>query len=1004
MLNQTKLSINEIGQVWKAIKDATRYRQDISQSALEIARKAGWDDNIRDLETRVKTAITALEQSGYIKRGQNAPCLYGDGILVKSVMDAQAIIRSSKNIADDDKKLAVQIVSLMIKAKSRKSEDNETRIDYISDHLGININRTISIISSLREDKILADVKDLSAFLNEESNGEKSLNLLECFDELERFLIDNITKNGVYRIKELNEKAGRKGLKKVRTNKIITLLNFWAIKGWINKEILRVDKNYVRITLRKDHDVLDELYRNRKKVSKFIIDYLYKKNSSQDTFFAVEFSVNELKEAFNHDEQLMTKPITLKDVEEALFYLSRIGSLKIEGGFLVIYNRLNIQRLKLDDSIKYKQDDYKILNTYYEQKGHQIHIVGEYVKKMLNDFLGALKFVDDYFQLEYKSFLKKYFSGDKKEMLDKNITPKKFEEIFGSLSTQQLSIIKDNSAKHIVVAAGPGSGKTRVLVHKLASLVTVEDVKKEQLLMLTFSRASAIEFKKRLKKLIGTEANYIEIKTFHSYCFDLQGKEGDIERSEGIVAETTQMIKIGEIEKSRITKTVMVIDEAQDMDRDEFEFICAMIKQNENMRVFTVGDDDQNIYAFRGSSSKYMNKILHEYDAKMYELIENYRSKPNLIKLSNAFVSTINDRMKSMPIIAVRKETGEITSCLHNNNKSDQMIFNAIESVLNKGWTGNTCILTNTNFEALQIASLLTERKVKAKLIQSYDNIKPINLNEIRYFISGLDIYDELRIIDKKQRSIDKKPWEEAKKSLFSKFARSDNLQIVKRIISDFEETSGDMYISDLMMHLRETKLEDFVGTNEHAYYVSTIHKSKGREFDNVLIMLDSFKLDSEEQKRVLYVALTRAKNNLEIHYKDSQLHNIINSLDQDIKRFPPLMNDNDSSKLYLSLGYKDVVLSYNYGKEASALLGELVGGEELVVDSNGCYDKNKNKILKFSKKFKGELQIYLEKGYALSFARVRHIVFWKQADAQTDTRVLLPIVELVKTMETFDR
>ena len=71
-----------------------------------------------------------------------------------------------------------------------------------------------------------------------------------------------------------------------------------------------------------------------------------------------------------------------------------------------------------------------------------------------------------------------------------------------------------------MVAAGPGIGKTRVLVHKLASLLLLEDVKHEQLLMLTFSRAAATEFKQRLMGLIGNAAHFVEIKTFHSYCFD----------------------------------------------------------------------------------------------------------------------------------------------------------------------------------------------------------------------------------------------------------------------------------------------------------------------------------------------------------------------------------------------------------------------------------------------------------------------------------------------------
>ena len=52
LLNQTKLNIKEINQVWKAIKDITRTKEKMSNSALEIARKAGWDDNIKDIENQ----------------------------------------------------------------------------------------------------------------------------------------------------------------------------------------------------------------------------------------------------------------------------------------------------------------------------------------------------------------------------------------------------------------------------------------------------------------------------------------------------------------------------------------------------------------------------------------------------------------------------------------------------------------------------------------------------------------------------------------------------------------------------------------------------------------------------------------------------------------------------------------------------------------------------------------------------------------------------------------
>ena len=84
--------------------------------------------------------------------------------------------------------------------------------------------------------------------------------------------------------------------------------------------------------------------------------------------------------------------------------------------------------------------------------------------------------------------------------IEKNITPQKYHRLFDALSERQLEIIKDNESKYIVCTAGPGSGKTMVLVHKLASLLLLEDVKHEQLLLLTFSRAAAVEFKATPRK------------------------------------------------------------------------------------------------------------------------------------------------------------------------------------------------------------------------------------------------------------------------------------------------------------------------------------------------------------------------------------------------------------------------------------------------------------------------------------------------------------------------
>ena len=76
LLNNSKLNKVEIEQIWTALKNMTKLRDSVSKSALEIAREAGWDEEIYDIDTRVKTAIASLEEVGYIKRGQNSPRVF----------------------------------------------------------------------------------------------------------------------------------------------------------------------------------------------------------------------------------------------------------------------------------------------------------------------------------------------------------------------------------------------------------------------------------------------------------------------------------------------------------------------------------------------------------------------------------------------------------------------------------------------------------------------------------------------------------------------------------------------------------------------------------------------------------------------------------------------------------------------------------------------------------------------------------------------------------------
>ncbi len=994
LLNQSKLSIKEIQQVWKAIKEITRFRSTVSNSALEIARKAGWDDNVAEIETRVKTAIAALEDAGYLKRGQNMPRVFADSILSKNAQEAIDKINASERFEERQKEKGVRIIKKLFSSKSRKHSDNESgesRVDYISDHLGIIKEEVINIVNLLREERILADAKDLTAFIKKGENRNRSLNIVEAFGKIENFLLADLEEQEkTFHIKELNEEAEEKGCVDVTPSKIKTVINYWAIKNWIKRQNLEYSKNHIVALCLQPKEILKEKLGKRHELAKFIVEFLFEKTNqniskdeAQKEEVLVEFSVNELKEEFEKRPKLFEIQVSPEDIEDTLFFLSRIDAIKIEGGFLVLYNRLTIERLEQDNKKRYKIEDYEKLNQFYENRVQQIHIVGEYAKKMISDYKDALRFVDDYFRLNYTSFLNKYFKGSRQNEIKRNLTPAKFRQLFGELSPTQLKIINDNETKYIVVAAGPGSGKTRVLVHKLASLLLMEDIKHEQLLMVTFSRAAATEFKKRLLKLMGNAATYIEIKTFHSYCFDLLGKVGTLETSDIILKQTIEKIKNKEVEASRITKTVLVIDEAQDMDGDEFNLIKALMEQNEEMRVIAVGDDDQNIYEFRGSSSEYLRQFIEKYRAATHELIENYRSKSNLVEFTNQFVKGIHHRLKKTPIVANQTTNGKIKLVRYQNGN---LISPLVDDILRTGLAGTTCVLTKTNEEALQITGLLLKNGMQAKLIQTNDGFSLYNLSEVRFFLSQLNLADDVFIISDDL-------WANAKRELINKFRNSTKLKLCDNIIQDFEATNPKKkYKSDLEVFIRESKLEDFFHENGETVFVSTIHKAKGKEFDNVFLMLENFDAATGEAKRQLYVAMTRAKRNLTVHLNSNFLDHITA---EDLERVEDSEVYSPPSELVMHLSYKDVWLDYFTNKQH--LISQLTSGNELTLRGNECFNSKGQSVLKFSQQFIRQTEAMKKRGYELKSVKVNFIVYWLKEDAEQEVKVILPEVYFSK-------
>lgn len=981
LLNQTKLSISEIQQVWRAVKDMTKQRMRVCCSALEIARKAGWDDSVSDMETRVRTALAALEQAGYLQRGNNVPHVYATGITVKNMDEARRRIAESLLFEKEEVEKAVRIIKSLISQRSvAKAQDAEaeSRIDYLADMLELSKKEVVSAVERMRQEGILADTKDISAYLYDSGESERnSRQTLRRFVELERYILDHIP-DDTLRIscKQFNDDAHKAGITTASEKDIRTILYFLTIKGYTRK---REDAAHnVEVTRLASMQATISRFERRLEICEFAVEWLYKQvvdaaDGNDAVQKGVQFSIVKLL------GDLRERPVglfdsldgvQLEDVEEALLYLSKIGALKLEGGFLVLYNAMEIHRVK-DSMKRYKQEDYRMLNEFYRQKIQQVHIVGEYANLMVRDYNAALQYVQDYFQMDYKAFVRKYFKGERLAEISRNITPEKYKQIFGSLSPTQQQIIQDKESVVIVVAAGPGSGKTRVLVHKLASLLLLEDVKHEQLLMLTFSRAAATEFKQRLMALIGNAAHFVEIKTFHSYSFDLLGRIGNIEDAKGVVERAARMISEEGVEPSRICKTVLVIDEAQDMSSEEYALVRALMKANEGMRVIAVGDDDQNIYEFRGSDSRFMRQLLDTPKSTFVEMTENYRSSRHVVDFANAFARGIRHRMKRTSILSVKQDEGTVVVRHHVSCLMYQRIAS---DLLAKRANGTMCVLTHTNEQAVIMNSLLRKQGLNSKLIQSTEGFRFWNMAEVRFFVKQIERNTHTpRIADE--------VWENAKSQTRLAYASSTCLPYLERCLKLFEQTSREKFLTDFKEFVFESMTEDFCSTADADVVVSTIHKSKGHEYDDVYLLVTQPQHVTDLEMRRYYVGMTRAKCCLFI-YTDSSLFDRLPAdfhiVDQTTYGLP--------EELELQLTHKDVNLGFFMCRKREVL--SLRAGEQLRFADNYLYALDASRpIAQISKKMQDELVLWDERGYMVSSATIRFVVAWKPKDAPKDEK-----------------
>ncbi len=986
LLQQTKINKKEVGDIWRALKAQSKRRKKLSQSALEIAKEAGWDTEIRELETRVTTAISALEDQGFLKRNQNSPRIFADSLMVPNFGKGQQIIGAAKDLSEQEVQDCERVFGRIIK-------DDEARVDYIAERTQLSTRRVQDAIQRLRDLNILGDAKDLTAFINLTKSKNGSREILGAYMKLETILLDQLNE-GKTRIslRQLNQNIMDVGENKTSKEKILRLLNYWEIRNLASKKRVDREKELYEIIIKHKGQIKEDIHW-RHDLSGSIFDLLAQIQKSQNAGrqqkedLPVSFSILELKKSNSFMGQQVEE--NSKKYERALLFMNRIKAIKLEGGFMVSYNKLNIDNIDTSRS-KFTNEDYYKMASHYEHKTEQIHIVGEYAKKSIENYDSALSFVNDYFTLDYEEFLARYFPNRKGE-IRRPVTASRFKEIIKELDIDQTSVLRDNKSVNILVLAGPGSGKTKVLVHKIASLLLLEDIKPEQFLMLTFSKAASMEFKYRTRQLVPEFAGLIKITTFHGYCFELLGQLGDLEKSQNVIKDCIEAIRNDDIDiTSLVNKSVLLLDEVQDVNELEWELIKTIIEVAGNIRVIAVGDDDQNIYSFRGSSNEYMKIFRDQFDANNYSLLKNYRSRAGIIEFNNGILKTITSRMKQDTLVPARKTLKARINLVKYNGK--YLVKPMVQSLAEAKADGTRAVLVRTNHEALLASSLLEELGLKTRLLAGFEGFSMSNLSEVRYFTSLL----KERVND--SGLIFEKDWHSSIDNFKEKFRTNMHVRTCLEIFQKFEYANPDKkLLLEWYDYIREISMEDAIHGDKDSVIVATMHKAKGKEFDHVWVLAEDYDTRTDESKRLLYVACTRAKASLHIHtnisFFDSLVGDGLQKLEYQLETQPP-------SYYEMILGHKEVNLSSQKYPRALNIIKHLKTGDSLQRDvmmfgSNeapGLARTGGGNMLLFSRDFvKRKFIPFRANGYELVAAKVEYLVYWYSRDEDKEYLVVLP-------------
>ncbi|MXZ83239.1 MAG: RecQ family ATP-dependent DNA helicase [Synechococcus sp. SB0666_bin_14] len=689
---RSRLTRAEIHGILRALRNLNRkkrFKDEVVATAGEILREDEDGAFQRDSftnDTRVRTALTWLEESKLLTREENVVHVFPSSLRVNSLREARQRLDRARTITPDRRKKLLEIVERLINA----SPDEGVTTDELMGVTGLRPDEVRAALHDLEHLGIADNDTVITAFVHAGVNRSSRKRFEEAM-ALEIALIAHM--------REAAPDQGKGDASALHLRRAAQILRdqglpdplperLWRIVRGIADDgrdedgargswsVRKQDAETVRVTLRREWFALEETARRRRMGAKHLLDHLLGclPRGIQGADLLATTTTGNLLRAVTSAPALNSQVRNpQKLLDRALMWLHELDIIRLNRGLTVFRPAMTIRLQQGERWRGFTKADFELLALHYEGKVLQVHVMAEFAQRGLADMGEALRLAMDYFTMEEQPFLDRWLPGRDKE-IRRQTTPASWRAIVESLKNpiQQRIVADDREQTNVLVLAGPGSGKTRVLVHRIAYLIRVRREHPRGIVALAYNRHAAVEIRRRLEELIGDDAGGVTVLTCHGLAMRLAGASfsGRLERSDNppddnafrdVIRRAVDVLQGKDLPPAEADARReqllagfrwILVDEYQDIDPHQYDLISALAGRAREedagkLTLFAVGDDDQNIYAFNGASVDFIRRFEEDYGPKPSFLTANYRSTAHIVAAANAVIAPARERMKA---------------------------------------------------------------------------------------------------------------------------------------------------------------------------------------------------------------------------------------------------------------------------------------------------------------------------------------------------------------------